>query len=176
MPSQSVLFGLSRKCTKCGTIHPLDEEHFRRDPRYAKGFKTWCNDCTNDLTRRGMNKRYATDEKFRERVKRRVREWRKAHPEKRRKGDSKRRALAKAFVQEYLRSHPCIDCGESDPVALDFDHRNQKAKRYCIGAGIAGGILPESLLKEMEKCDIRCSNCHRKKHAREHTQGKRVHA
>jgi hypothetical protein len=120
--------------------------------------------------------RYQTDPVYREYCKQKAREWRKAHPEWKRKRDGDRRAISKQFVQEYLRTHPCIDCGESDPACLDFDHRDPKKKRYCIGAGWASGILPKSIIKEIRKCDVRCSNCHRKKHAREHTQGKRIHA
>jgi hypothetical protein len=29
---------------------------------------------------------------------------------------------------EYFRLHPCIDCGESDPIVLEFDHINQETK------------------------------------------------
>ena len=115
----------------------------------------------------GLRKRYRNDPSYREALKARAKAWRKAHPKWKRNRDGERRAIAKRFVGEYLATHPCVDCGENHPATLDFDHRNPKRKRYCIGAGWASGILPKSLIKEMRKCDVRCSNCHRKRHYQE---------
>lgn len=62
---------------------------------------------------------------------------------------------------EYLRSHPCVDCGESDPVVLDFDHVRGK-KRFNVAYMIR--TYPWSaVLKEIAKCVVRCANCHRRK-------------
>ncbi len=63
---------------------------------------------------------------------------------------------------EYLEQHSCVDCGESDPVVLEFDHvRGEKS--YNVSA-MGWSVLPwNSLLKEIEKCDVRCANCHRRK-------------
>ena len=116
--------------------------------------------------------RYQNDPVYREHVKRKSRVWRLAHPNWKRNRDGERRAISKKFVRNYLATHPCVDCGESDPDVLDFDHRDPKKKRYSIGAGWASGILPKSLMKEIRKCDVRCANCHRRKHAKERTSAK----
>lgn len=54
----------------------------------------------------------------------------------------------------------CVDCGyKKYSEALDFDHLRDKK---CDIAGMCNWRLPkESILKEMQKCEIVCANCHR---------------
>ena len=66
----------------------------------------------------------------------------------------------RAFIAEYLGSHPCVDCGESDPVVLEFDHRDPATKREDVGRLVHTTTLPIVMI-EVEKCDVRCGNCHR---------------
>ena len=70
------------------------------------------------------------------------------------------------FIYDYLKSHSCIDCGENSPIVLDFDHRDRNKKSFGIcGAGLINGF--SKIKEEIEKCDVRCANCHRKKTAKE---------
>lgn len=62
----------------------------------------------------------------------------------------------------YLREHPCIDCGESDPIVLEFDHLRDK--EFGIGKGFRDRAW-QSVLDEMAKCDVVCANCHRRRTA-----------
>jgi hypothetical protein len=64
------------------------------------------------------------------------------------------------FVLDYLRTHPCVDCGESDPVVLEFDHVRGK-KDGSISAMVSAGRPIAVIQAEIEKCDVRCANCHR---------------
>jgi len=67
-------------------------------------------------------------------------------------------------IREYLESRGCVDCGESDRRVLDFDHRDPRSK---VG-GIARLAMTKPwpvVLSEIEKCDVRCANCHRRRTA-----------
>jgi hypothetical protein len=58
--------------------------------------------------------------------------------------------------------HPCADCGETDPVVLEFDHLGDK--RFTIGVAIRDRNW-QSVLEEMAKCEVVCANCHRRRTA-----------
>ena len=71
---------------------------------------------------------------------------------------SKDKALS--FVRE-AKSKPCMDCKESFPYyVMDFDHRENK--EFNI-SGQAGQISLARIKAEIAKCDVVCSNCHRKR-------------
>lgn len=66
----------------------------------------------------------------------------------------------------YLIAHPCVDCGEADPIVLEFDHV-RGVKQFNIGEAISRGGAWDLISAEIEKCDVRCANCHRRKTTRE---------
>ncbi len=70
---------------------------------------------------------------------------------------------ASQFVWNYLKEHPCVDCNERDPIVLEFDHVGEKFK--AISEMLRYNYSPESLAKEIIKCEVRCANCHRRKTA-----------
>jgi len=71
---------------------------------------------------------------------------------------------ANAYIVKYLSNHPCVHCGEDDIVVLEFDHTEDN-KRGCVS------VLKRSSLKavkeEIEKCQVLCANCHRRKTAKQ---------
>ena len=73
---------------------------------------------------------------------------------------------AKQIVSDYLSSRSCIDCGESDPVVLTFDHVRGE-KKYNIADMIQQGLGTENIIREIGNCDVVCFNCHmRREHRR----------
>ncbi len=135
-----------KSCTKCGLEQ--DRANFRGDIYRRDGLSPQCNSCRS--------------------VKEKV--WRDAN------GDSIRRRVRAAalsakqecrrFVIEYLLDHPCVDCGESDLLVLDFDHLEPSLKRYSISRLLSGTTNSTSLKRvrnEIAKCVVRCSNCHRRR-------------
>lgn len=74
------------------------------------------------------------------------------------------KADARALVYNYLKAHPCIDCGEPDIVVLDFDHVRGE-KLHNVSDMIRRGAALQRIEAEIAKCDVRCANCHRRKTA-----------
>lgn len=68
-------------------------------------------------------------------------------------------------LYDYLLTHPCIDCGENDPIVLEFDHVRGK-KLYNISSLSWRLCSWKLMLNEIAKCEIRCANCHRRKTAK----------
>jgi hypothetical protein len=67
-----------------------------------------------------------------------------------------------AFLFEALRSG-CVDCEEMDLIVLDFDHRDDKNANVSVLARRECSLA--TLQREIDLCDIRCANCHRRRTA-----------
>jgi hypothetical protein len=67
-------------------------------------------------------------------------------------------------VRDYLADHPCVDCGESDPDVLDFDHLRDK--RADVSRLVHVAVSWDMVVREIAKCEVRCANCHRRRTAR----------
>ena len=66
------------------------------------------------------------------------------------------------YLIDYFKTNPCVDCGEADPVVLEFDHVGEK--RFEVTALLAERRW-QSILDEIEKCEVVCANCHRRRTA-----------
>ena len=70
----------------------------------------------------------------------------------------KHRELVQAFVDAAM-AGGCVDCGTKEQVILDLDHvRGEKLGSVAV---LKDAPLP-LVLAELDKCETRCSNCHRR--------------
>jgi len=65
------------------------------------------------------------------------------------------------FIIAYLAVHPCVGCGDTDPLVLEFDHRDNKIK--AVSQLARDGCSIQTIVNEIAKCEVRCANCHRRK-------------
>lgn len=68
----------------------------------------------------------------------------------------------KVFLYDYLMNHSCVDCPEKDPLVLEFDHV-RGTKRKEISYMLRCGYPIDTIKTEIEKCEVRCANCHRRR-------------
>ena len=72
----------------------------------------------------------------------------------------KQRTDVRNFLMEIRKNSKGVNCEENHPDVLDFHHINND-KEF----NIAGADRPlEVIKKEIGKCIVLCSNCHRKLH------------
>jgi hypothetical protein len=135
-------------CSKC-RIPKLEEEFLFVFPAKMNGKRR--PDCR--VCKRATNKVH--HQKNPELAKAR---WRKNNP--------LARARNRAYVIEFLSVHSCVDCGNADLRVLEFDHvRGEKS--YDVSRLVCSGARLWRLKNEIEKCEIRCANCHRIKTAQQ---------
>src|SRR5438105_2059940 len=108
-----------KPCTKCGVVKPIEEFGFKVRSRGWR--RSRCLICMRAASREHY--RQNTDG-YKKRAK-------------------KRRPLERARLRQrlyaYLAEHPCIDCGETDPVVLEFDHRDPSTKSASVGFLVTRG-------------------------------------
>lgn len=77
-----------------------------------------------------------------------------------------------SIIGNYLLHHPCVDCGESDILVLEFDHTDRAKKLSSVGEMARRKLSISKIYAEIDKCDIRCANCHRRKTEKENNSWK----
>ena len=135
-----------RRCSMCRKFKPLSDFPVKNKARGT--LRSYCRDCCRVYAKRHYQRNRATY-------------LRRTHG--RHHAD---RAACRALAYEYLATHPCVDCGETELSVLDFDHRDGSTKSATINELIRRADISR-LRAEMEKCDVRCANDHRRKTARD---------
>lgn len=85
----------------------------------------------------------------------------RSHMENVRQSHRRTRSQVTTIVNELKRS-PCTDCGNSyPPSVMDFDHLDATTKKACVHHLVQKGRSLSMVMREIEKCELVCSNCHR---------------
>lgn len=138
----------TKRCTACGEEKPLGEFNLRYPDNGI--YQSQCRECANEYKRQ----HYLRNKQYRQAAKNRARQQRE-----------ERRPKIVEFMIEYLKAHPCVDCGETELVVLEFDHREGEKKKHNIASIVNGSYSLDVVKGEIAKCDVRCANCHRRKTA-----------
>jgi len=72
--------------------------------------------------------------------------------------------LRQWVFEKKATSDGCEECGERNPICLEFHHEDESEKDRSVSRLISYTSSKDRLRREIEKCRILCRNCHRKAH------------
>lgn len=127
-----------KRCSMCKQTKPVEDFAWRRKAKNQRD--TYCRPCRAEYKQH----HYAAN-KARYKANAAAYTWKMA-------------VVRTAWLFEYFQTHSCVDCGESDPLVLEFDHLADK--RFDVAVGMRRKPWAD-VLAEIAKCDVVCANCHR---------------
>jgi len=133
---------MNKKCAKCKVEKPVDDFYFKNKSRNER--QSLCIPCWK-IYKAGEYKRNKKQYIKRAGINHKIQQQRN-----------------KTFLWEYLVKNPCVDCAEKDPRVLQFDHVRGKKKANVTRLVWQGNSI-ETIQQEIDKCEVRCANCHSRK-------------
>jgi len=127
-------------CPGCRDYKPKFE--FRTNITRYDGLQTSCIECRKNYNKEHYKKNRKL---YKDRAKTRKRE-------------------SVAWIKKYKKELSCQRCFENHPACLVFHHKDPKSKKGTINRLVRDGYSKEKILKEIEKCEVLCFNCHAKEH------------
>lgn len=136
-----------KKCSRCKREKLIEEFNFKIKAIGLRQLQ--CKECTRLLIKNhyNANKQYYLS-------KARIR-------------NKKLRDEINSFICQYLLKNPCIDCGETDIAVLEFDHKGKVPKFRAVSHLLRNRSSLIRVEEEIDKCEVRCANCHRRKTAKD---------
>ena len=131
------------KCASCQE-DKLPKDFHRRSKATNRQRQTWCKACRREYDR----------------------EYHKGRRESGKKQEELEARLARnrQLLIGWLLAHPCQDCGEADPIVLEFDHQGEKKANV---SDMVRWASTKTLQEEINVCEVVCANCHRRRTAKE---------
>lgn len=148
-----VLSRIKKLCPRCLTIRPM-VDFPTRDAGKRKP-NSYCKPCQRDYSKEHYRKNSV------------------AHNQRRRVNTCRYAWRNRSLVREYLEKHPCVDCGEANPLVLEFDHVTDN-KLGDVSTMAGQGFRWKRIADEMAKCEVRCANCHRRKTYQQFWQNSKI--
>lgn len=130
----------TKYCSKCKTEKSVSE--FNKNRSRKDGLQSSCRECKKKYCKDHYNKNKEYYLEKNRRCRERSIEW----------------------YNEFKKTLECKECGERHISCLEFHHRNPEEKEFCVSLFIRQNISIKRVKEEIEKCDVLCSNCHRKLH------------
>lgn len=123
-------------CRRCNI--EKEKIYFSISSKNKDGLQSYCKTCAVDARMKSYSENIVRESNYRKTV----------------------RKSNQASLQKYKESMPCMDCGTQYPYyVMDFDHLDDK--QYNVSQMLT--LSWDTILKEISKCDLICSNCHRER-------------
>lgn len=131
----------TKTCSNCKQTKPIT--FFSKYKRSKDGYDYRCKECSKQ-----SNKAWCDNN------------WDKKMSQQR-----DRTKLLVEQVRNYKQSFGCKFCDENEPVCLELHHLDPTAKEINPSDMAGRGWSWERMQRELSKCIVLCSNCHKKVHA-----------
>lgn len=139
---------MTRTCSRCKETKNLDEFNFKNKLKNIK--HCFCRECGKIYT----SNHYKDNKDY--------------YKKKARKHTNNAKEKTVLLLIDYFKDNLCANCGEGDPIVLDFDHIDPKNKSIEVSRLITNGFTKWSeIMVEISKCQVLCANCHRRKTAKD---------
>ncbi|MDY7015584.1 MAG: hypothetical protein SVX43_18710 [Cyanobacteriota bacterium] len=157
----------SKTCSKCHVTKPVSE--FHKDARLKSGITARCKSCICEYKRAyyASSEGKAKIKAYIERNKERRAAYNKQYSQEYRNAQFKNKRKLEFCL---YKGGCCFECGfmatEDTIAAFDFHHIDPFEKEYTPSNMLM--MKKDKVFKELDKCILLCSNCHRILHHRQY--------
>ncbi len=131
-------------CGRCNVCKPCGE--FNKKATAKDGRQSYCRECN-----RARSRKYYLDNH-------------KHHLKVIQAGKRRRKKELRKRISAIKAANGCSLCSENEPICLEFHHPNSAEKVFAIGSFFVVTWKWATILAEIKKCVLLCSNCHKKVH------------